>query len=224
MIPDELKRMKPMTGSERLGANRDSEYLGAEDIDPGVEPVLTIAALYNGMITLQRGKENKDVIVFKEERVPGIKNVRPLVCNATNRKTLRKLFKSVSADALVGQRIQLWIDHKVRDPQTGELTDGIRIRDRKPSAPKAEPIICEKCGKPITAIGQYSAEQIAAINEKRFKKKLCGKCSKELNEEAQKPTDAPQDQDEPEESGGSEDDGEVTVTAAELTGQEETDA
>ena len=71
MIPDELKRMKPMTGSERLGQNRDSEYLGAEDIDPGTEPVLTIAALYNGMITLQRGKENKDVIAFKEETVPG---------------------------------------------------------------------------------------------------------------------------------------------------------
>ena len=30
MIPDELKRMKPMTGKERLGANRDSEYLGAD--------------------------------------------------------------------------------------------------------------------------------------------------------------------------------------------------
>jgi len=42
MIPEEIRRMKPLTGSERLGANRDSEYLGAEDIDPGTEPVLTI--------------------------------------------------------------------------------------------------------------------------------------------------------------------------------------
>ena len=93
MIPEELKRMKPLTGSERLGANRDSEYLGAEDIDPGTEPVLTIEAIYNGMITLQRGRENKDVIAFREEHVPGIKNVRPLVCNATNRKTLKKLMR-----------------------------------------------------------------------------------------------------------------------------------
>ena len=102
MIPDELKRMKPMSGSERLGANRDSEYLGAEDIDPGSEPILTISALYNGYITLQRGKENKDVITFVEEHVPGIKNVRPLVCNATNRKTLKKLYKAVTADAPTG--------------------------------------------------------------------------------------------------------------------------
>lgn len=184
MIPDELKRMKPMTGSERLGANRDSEYLGAEDIEPGTEPILTIKALYNGMITLQRGKENKDVIVFAEERVPGINNVRPLVCNATNRKTLKKLYKSVTADALVGKKIQLWIDNKVRDPQTGELTDGIRIRPRIPADKKAEAIVCESCGKPIKAIGQFSAEQIAGINMKRYGKKLCGVCSKALGEQA----------------------------------------
>ena len=185
MIPDELKRMKPMTGSERLGQNRDSEYLGAEDIDPGTEPVLTIAALYNGMITLQRGKENKDVIAFKEETVPGIKKVRPLVCNATNRKTLRKLYKSVTADNLVGKRIQLYIDHKVRDPSSGEMTDGIRIRDRKPAdVSKPVEILCEKCGKPITAIGQYSAEDIVKLNVQRFGKKLCGKCSREMSVES----------------------------------------
>ena len=72
--------MKPMSGKERLGAHRDSEYLGAEDIEPGTEPVLTIANLYNGMITLARGKERHDVISFVEENVPGsINQVRPLV-------------------------------------------------------------------------------------------------------------------------------------------------
>ncbi len=215
MIPDELRRMKPMTGSERLGANRDSEYLGAEDIDPDTEPVLTIAALYNGMITLQRGKENKDVIVFKEDRVPGIRNVRPLVCNATNRKTLKKLYKSVTADNLVGKRIQLWIDHKVRDPQTGELTDGIRIRDRKPADVKAAPILCENCGKPVAAIGKYSAEQIAQLNMKRYGRRLCGDCSKELAE-----TQKRAEQNAPEENEGGEEPA-TTVTAEELAGQEE---
>lgn len=184
MIPDELRRMKPLTGSERLGANRNSEYLGAEDIDPGTEPVLTIENLYNGMITLQRGKENKDVITFKEEKTAGINNVRPLVVNATNRKTLKKLYKAVTADALVGKKITLYIDHNVRDPQTGELTDGIRIRPRIPAEKKAEPIICEQCGKPIKAIGQFSAEQIAGINQKRYGKKLCGECSKKIGEQA----------------------------------------
>ena len=182
MSPEELKRMKPLKGSERLGANRNSEYLGAEDIDPGSSPVLTIDNLYNGMITLQRGKENKDVITFREEHVPGIKNVRPLVCNATNRKTLKKLYKSVTADALIGKKIELFIDHNVRDPQTGELTDGIRIRPRIPADKKAEPIICADCGKPIVAIQKFSAEQIAMLNEKRYGRKICGECSKKLAE------------------------------------------
>ena len=192
-IPDELKRLKPMTGSERLGAMRDSEYLGAEDLDPDSSPVVTIAALYNGSVTLQRGKENKDVIVFQEDSVPGIKKVRPLIVNATNRKTLRKLYKAVTADALVGKRIELYLDHNVRDPSTGDKIDGIRIKARIPADAKAAPIICEQCGKPIKAIGQFSAEQIASINQKRYGKKLCGECSKKLGEQ----TEAPKTEEQP---------------------------
>ena len=197
MIPKEIQNMKPLKGNERLGMTRDSDYLGAEDIFPSdAEPIVTIQNLYNGLVTLQRGKENKDVIVFREESVPGIKEVRPLIVNATNRKTLRKLFKSVTADALVGKKIQLYLDHSVRDPQTGELTDGIRIRPRIPVDKKAEAIICEQCGKPIKAIGQFSAEQIAGINQKRYGKKLCGDCSKKIGEQAdaEKPAEAQEEQ------------------------------
>ena len=183
MIPDELKRMTPMKGRERLGANRDSEYLGAEDIEPGTEPVLTIAALYNGMITLARGKERHDVIAFVEEKVPGsINQVRPLVVNSTNRKTLRKIYRGTSADALVGKKIQLYLEPNVRDPSTGDKVDGIRIRPKVPAAVKAEPILCEDCGKAIQAIGQYSADDIARINKNRFGACICGECSKKRSE------------------------------------------
>ena len=187
MIPDELKRMKPLTGKERLGANRDSEYLGAEDLDPAIEPVLTIAAIYNGTVTLQRGKENKDVIAFKEDSVPGIKNVRPLICNATNRKTLRKLYKAVTAETLVGKKIQLYLDHNVRDPSTGDKVDGIRIRPRVPATASTEPIICEGCGKVISGSGRFSAEDIARMAETKFHKKLCVECGKKAGEAAENP-------------------------------------
>ena len=89
MMPKD--KLRQLTGEERLGQERDSEYLGAEDIDDGVEPVLTINGLWNGMVTLQRGKEKKGVLAFSEERVPGIMQVRPVIVNSTNRKTLRKL-------------------------------------------------------------------------------------------------------------------------------------
>lgn len=137
MTKDNLRKL---TGDERLGQMRDSEYLGAEDIDDDVEPVLTIDALWNGMVTLQRGKENKEVLSFKEERVPGIMQVRPLIINSTNRKTLRKLFGDAKADTLVGKQIQLYIDHKVRDPQDGGFTDGIRIRPFKPRVKKEQTV------------------------------------------------------------------------------------
>lgn len=186
MLPDELKKMNPMTGKERLGADRDSEYIGVEDVEPGTEPVLTIAALYNGMITLARGKEKHDVITFEEETVPGsIKQVRPLVVNATNRKMLRKLFKATTADTLVGKKIKLYIDPNVRNPSTGEKEGGIRIRDYIPKDTKvaAKVYKCESCGKEITGVGTYSAEDVAKMNKNRYGKELCADCSKKLKAE-----------------------------------------
>lgn len=181
MIPNELKSMKPMSGKERLGAFRDSEYLGAEDIEPGTEPVLTIKSLYNGMITLARGKERHDVMVFEEETVPGMINqVRPLVVNSTNRKTLRKLFHAVSAEALIGKKIQLFLQPGVRDPSTGDKVDGIRIRDKKPSGEgaKSKPAVkCAECGKEIAGSGQFSAEQIASGSKQKYGKALCMECA-----------------------------------------------
>ena len=189
MIPDEIKRMKPLTGKDRLGANRDSEYLGAEDIDPNTEPILTIKAIYNGMVTLQRGKENKDVIVFQEDSVLGIRNVRPLIVNATNRKTLRKIYKNVTAENLEGKKVQLYIDHNVRDPSSGDKIDGIRIKPKVPSVPRSEPIICESCGNPVRPVGGYSADEVARINKNRYSKVLCAECSRKLAEEATKPAE-----------------------------------
>ena len=182
MIPDELKRMTPLKGKERLGANRDSEYMGAEDIEPNTEPTLTISAIYNGMITLARGKERHDVIAFKEERVPGsINQVRPLVLNATNRKTLRKIYKNVTAENLVGKQITLYLEHNVRDPSSGDKVDGIRIRPRIPTAQRNEPIICADCGKPIEGMANYSAEDVARINQGRYGRCICAACSKKLS-------------------------------------------
>jgi len=36
-------KLRQLSGDERLGQMRESEYLGAEDIDDGTEPILTIA-------------------------------------------------------------------------------------------------------------------------------------------------------------------------------------
>lgn len=183
MIPKELMNMKPLKGDEKL--ERDSEYMGADDIDKGAEPVLTIKNAYRGKVTLQRGKEVKNVLTFVEERVPGISEVRPLIVNSGNRQVLKKLFGAVTAAALEGKKIQLWIEHGVRNPAKNELTDGIRIRDRIPEASGAKyiPPKCEGCGKDITGLTGFTPEQIAATNKQRYGKCLCVECGKKRKAE-----------------------------------------
>ena len=177
MITKELQNMKPLKGDERL--ERDSEYLGADDIYPNTEPVLTIRNIYRGKVTLSRGKEIKNVLTFVEESVPGmIPEVRPMIVNSTNRQTLKKLYGQVTASALEGKKIQLFIEHNVRNPSNGEMTDGIRIRDKKPSASgaaKAAPK-CQECGKEIVGVTGFTADQIVAASKKKYGKALCVEC------------------------------------------------
>lgn len=180
-------KLRQLTGDERLGQMRESEYLGAEDIDDGAEPILTISGLWNGMVTLQRGKENKDVLTFVEERVQGILQVRPLIVNSTNRKVLRKLYGDARASTLVGKQVQLYIDHKVRDPQDGGFTDGIRIRPHKPRAPRSQPVPpCADCGRPIQAAHNMTAERLAAYTAKNYGAPLCAECATHRRENAEK--------------------------------------
>ena len=186
MITKDLEHMKPLTGNEPLP--RDSEYLGADDLDSTVEPVLTIKNLYRGKVTLSRGKEVKNVIVFAEEKANGvIGDVRPMIVNSTNRQMLKKLYKQVTANALEGKKIQLYIEHGVRNPSNGEMTDGIRIRDAIPKDGKAKAAPkCAVCGKDITGLSGFTPEQIAATNQQRYGKPMCVECGKKHKEELEK--------------------------------------
>ena len=177
MITKELQKMKPLRGDEKF--ERDSEYMGADDIDNGVEPVLTIKNLYRGKVTLQRGPEVKNVLTFVEESVPGISEVRPLIVNSTNRQVLKKLYGQVTANALEGKKIQLYIEHGVRNPAKNELTDGIRIREKKPSASgkAAEAPKCSVCGKEIIGISGISAADVAKKTKEKYGKQMCSECA-----------------------------------------------
>ena len=185
MIPKEIQNMRPLKGNEKF--ERDSEFLGADDVDQNIEPVLTIKNLYRGKVTLSRGKEVKNVLTFVEETVPGISEVRPMIVNSTNRQTLKKLYGNVTASALEGKKIQLYIEHGVRNPSNGEITDGIRIRDKKP-ATNGKPVQapkCAGCGKPITALGNFTVEQIVAASKEKYGKALCVACGQKARAEAE---------------------------------------
>lgn len=197
MAKDKLTRLN---GDERLGQCRGSEYLGAEDIDDGVEPVLTIEGLWNGMVTLQRGKENKDVLTFVEKSVHGIRQVRPLIINATNRKTLRKLYGDAKASTLVGKQIQLYIDHNVRDPQDGGMTDGVRIRAHKPRVQQnVAPVPpCTDCGGEIKPAMGKDARWLAAYTTKHYNVPLCAECAQKRKAAQESPAaETPAEEEQP---------------------------
>ena len=182
MITKDLEHMKPLKGDEKL--ERDSEYMGADDIAQDVEPILTIKNIYRGKVTLSRGKEVKNVLTFVEESVPGIAEVRPLIVNSGNRQVLKKLYGQVTANALEGKKIQLWIEHGVRNPSKNELTDGIRIRDKIPAAGKAyKAPKCASCGKDIVGMGSFTAEQIATASKQKYGKCLCVECGQKAKAE-----------------------------------------
>ena len=185
MVTKELQKLRPLQGDEPLP--RDSEYLGADDIENDAEPILTIAHLYRGKVTLQRGPEVKNVITFAEEKAPGIiGEVRPLIVNATNRQTLKKLYGQVTANALEGKQIQLWIEHNVRNPSKNELVDGVRIRDRKPAAGKAPAAPkCSVCGKDIAGVSGLTPEQVAKKTKDKYGKAMCSACAAKAKQEAE---------------------------------------
>ena len=223
-------KLRQLTGDERLGQMRESEYLGAEDIDDGTDPVLTIAGLWYGSVTLQRGKENKYVLSFKEERVPGILQVRPLIVNSTNRKTLRKMFGDAKASTLVGKQIQLYVDHNVRDPQDGGLTDGIRIRPYKPRVQKQEPPpVCTDCGQEITQAMGKDARWLSAYTAKHYGVALCAACAQkrkeaavaaEMQQEQESAAEAQQSVDSPQEGNIQPPDNETGLSNMEADGEE----
>jgi len=181
MITKELMKLRPLKGDEAF--MRDSEYMGADDLSQDIEPILTIKNLYRGKVTLQRGPEVKNVLTFVEESVPGISEVRPLIVNSTNRQALKKMYGQVTANALEGKKIQLYIEHNVRNPSKNELTDGIRIRDKKPSAGKVTAPVCAVCGNIITGAGSFTAEQIAAGSKQKYGKCLCVECGQKKKAE-----------------------------------------
>lgn len=193
-------KIRILTGDERLGAaSRSSAFLAAEDFAPNAEPVLTIKEIGFGSCTLDAGRvESKDVIFFQEQSVPGLPQARPLICNSTNRKTLFALYGDLSASALEGKRIRLFVDPHVKSVGGG-YTQGIRIRKMIPPAPSQQmppqpipgnpvpPAICQHCGRPVTDVSNGSAAEVLAYGRQRWGMDLCADCQGALMASEQMP-------------------------------------
>ncbi|MEG1558206.1 MAG: hypothetical protein RR058_08005 [Oscillospiraceae bacterium] len=186
-------KLSQITGDTPLKRYFKSDYLGAYSIDDGCEPIMTIASLWQGDITLDQGRKEHHVLLqFEEKSVVGCKEVKPLILNSTNRKTLKKLYGD-TANALSGKKIQFYIDPKVRDPQDGGITEGLRIRRLKPvDAGFAKAPECSDCGKDIVPAMGKTAAWLADYTRVNYGVPLCAGCAqrRKLAKDAAKPTES----------------------------------
>ena len=152
------------------------DYLGSYALEPGQDLIVTIKSVCNEEVTGSDGKKDIcSVIHFVE-------NVKPMILNATNNKTIAKLFKTPYIEEWSGRKIQIYTE-KVR--AFGEIWDALRIR---PYLPVEKELICADCGKHIEGFGGKSADVIAKYTLKNYGRCLCSECATKASE-ANKKTD-----------------------------------
>lgn len=148
-------------------------YLGSYSLEDGKDIVLTIKAVRYETVTGADGKQEDCAVCY------WVENQKPMILNTTNMKMIAKITGTPYIEDWAGQPIQIGVE-RVR--AFGETVDALRVRKNKPRPVNAEPIVCEECGSVIEPVGNYTADQVAAINKKRYGKQLCAACSKKKAE------------------------------------------
>lgn len=147
------------------------DYLGAYALNPGEDMVLTIKSAGKESFVGTSGKREEGLLIYFQE------NVKPMICNATNAKTITKVSGSPYVEEWKGARISLYAQEV---SAFGETVDALRVR---PYAPKEE-IFCGDCGSLIKASSGKSPKQIAASTKSRYGMELCGDCAVRKFEES----------------------------------------
>lgn len=133
---------KEYRGSSRV-MKADSEWLGAEDLPIGqdVPAHIESVAAFDGKVAGKRKQGYCLKFAGKTKR---------LIINQTIRRTLNKLFTDDTA-AWFDKPVLLYVDERVRDPETGGVCCGVRIRDKVPppkkqaAAPTLEQLVDIAC-------------------------------------------------------------------------------
>lgn len=151
-------------------------YLGGYALTLGQDLIATIKSVGNEEVTGTDGKkEICSVIHFVED-------VKPMILNATNNKTIANLFKTPYIEQWSGRKIQIYTE-KVK--AFGEIWDALRIR---PFLPVEKELLCTDCGKKIGAFGKTSAEVVAKHTLNTYGRMLCSECATKVAN-ANKPID-----------------------------------
>lgn len=152
----------------------DSRYVNSELLgEVGTEKVVTITKVEKDaeFYSQQKGKTERGLAIhFKE--------VRPLIANVTNTKTLMRLFGGANEDvsASYGKKVIL----KVEETKVaGKMRPCIRIKE-------FSEIPCEECGEVILPASGKSVSDLVEISKRNCNgKTLCVSCMRKYKEEAE---------------------------------------
>lgn len=120
--------LQPLTHWKKL---HNPDYLGAYALQPGEEIVATIRSVGTEDVydPDSRQKEPCVVMQFVEKRL------KPMILNATNSKTIAKMYGTPYIEEWEGRRVQIYVEQV---KAFGDLVDALRIRPKEPNAPGAK--------------------------------------------------------------------------------------
>jgi hypothetical protein len=166
------------------------DYLGSYSLDNGKggfsDVTATIQSIQVESVTGTDGKKEDCMVMrFKESRVGSVE-MKPMIVNVTNAKTMENLFKSPYVEDWAGRRVTIGTE-KVK--AFGEVHDALRIRKTLPREQGA--VKCLDCGGSIEATEKMNSAQIIAVTQKRYGKPLCAQCWMKLVEQEKAPDPEP---------------------------------
>ena len=150
---------------------KNPNFLGSWDLydRPNKKIVVTISDIYDEDVVNNGREERVTVCHFKEQ-------VKPMILNLTNKKTIAKLYKTKDSEKLKGKLIEIGFEQV---KAFGKLSDALRVSAKIPTGTAPVIIKCECCGNNIQPFGGMSIEELAGYTFKKYGKKLCSKCAAE---------------------------------------------
>lgn len=150
------------------------DYLGAYAFEGNEEKVVTIQKVVKEVVVGENGrKEELPVAHFRE-------NLKPLILNRTNAKTITKLTGTPNPQQWGEVSITLYADRNVRG-KSGEVTEGVRIRGKLPAQGA---VACADCGETIRPHGSFTAETMISTTKEKYGAPLCWACAIKRKEAA----------------------------------------
>lgn len=149
------------------------DYMGSWSFDgKGNEIVATIDKVSQGEVIGENSKKDIRPIIYFKER-----HLKPLVLNATNGKTLTKLFKTPYIEEWKNRTITLYV---ASVKAFGTMTDAVRIQNEIPRV-EQKTTSCADCNKDITGFNGKSPEYMANYTQTKYGKPLCADCAKQAS-------------------------------------------